>query len=70
MATILREEVRKLPDLEKLALVDEILTELDRPDPDIDVAWAAEVRERRSAYQTGRMESRSYADVMKRYSRA
>lgn len=56
MTATLREEVRNLPDLEKLALVDEILMELDRPDPEIDAAWAAEVRERRVAYQSGRLE--------------
>jgi hypothetical protein len=70
MATTLNEKVRKLPDLEKLALVDEILSELDRPDPEMDVAWTKEVRERRLAYNAGHMESRSYVDVMKRYRRA
>ena len=67
MNLLLSDQVRELPDIEKLALVDQILTELDRPDPDIDAAWATEVRERRSAYQAGRLESRSYTDVMKRY---
>lgn len=67
MTPKLREEVRKLPDLEKLALVDEILNELDRPDPDIDAAWAAEARERKAAYHAGKTESVSYADVMRRY---
>jgi hypothetical protein len=70
MTATLREAVRKLPDMEKLALVDELLTELDRPDPELDAAWAAEVRDRRSAYRAGRLESRSYADVMKRYRKA
>ena len=46
MNSLLSEQVRELPDIEKLALVDQILTELDRPDPDIDAAWATEVRER------------------------
>ncbi|MFH0880310.1 MAG: addiction module protein, partial [Lentisphaerota bacterium] len=50
MPTSLREQVKKLPDLEKLALVDDILNDLDHPDPDIDEAWASEVRERHAAY--------------------
>jgi hypothetical protein len=66
----LRKEVRKLPDLEKLALVDEILAELDRPDPEVDAAWVAEVRDRRVAYRAGRLKVRSYRDVMKRYRRS
>ena len=67
MTSTLREAVRKLPDLEKLALVDEILMELDRPDPEIDAAWATVARERREAYITGKAESVPYGDVMKRY---
>ena len=70
MTATLRKEVRKLPDLEKLALVDEILAELDRPDPEVDAAWAAEVHDRRAAYRTGRLKDRSYRDVMKRYRRS
>ena len=69
MNTTLRKKIRELPDLEKLALVDEILTDLDRPDPEIDIAWTMEVRERRNAYLAGRMESRCYKDVIKRYQR-
>jgi len=68
--TTLKEQVGELPDLEKLALVDEVLAELDRPDPEIDAAWATEVRERRAAYRAGQLESRSYMDVMKRYRKA
>jgi len=30
------EEIRKLPDVEKLRLVDTILSDLDKPDPEID----------------------------------
>lgn len=70
MTSALSEAVRKLPDLEKLALVDEILMELDRPDPDIDSAWAAAAHERRSAYKAGKVDSLSYDDVMKRYRKA
>jgi hypothetical protein len=29
-------EIRELPDVEKLRLVDAILTDLDKPDPEID----------------------------------
>ena len=35
-------EILDLPDVEKLRLVDAILTDLDRPDPEIDRIWAEE----------------------------
>ena len=62
-----RERVRELPDAEKLSLVDTILADLDRPDPEIDGVWAKEVRERREAYRTGRVQSRTATEVMGRY---
>ena len=37
-------EIRALPDVEKLRLVDAILTDLDKPDPEIDRIWADEAR--------------------------
>jgi len=64
------EKVKALPDMEKLALVDQILVQLDRPDPEIDKAWAAESRKRWQAYREGRVDSMSYADVMARYRRS
>ena len=42
----------------------------DYPDPEIDAAWAGEVRERRAAYQAGRLPSRSHTEVMSRYRRS
>lgn len=63
------EKVKALPDMEKLALVDQILIQLDRPDPEIDKAWAAESRKRWQAYREGRVDSIPYADVMAKYRR-
>ena len=40
------EEIRELADVEKLRLVDAILTDLDKPDPEIDRVWAKEARKR------------------------
>ena len=42
----LEKEIKALPDIEKLRLVDAILTDLDRPDPEIDRIWAEEARKR------------------------
>lgn len=42
----LASEIRALSDVEKLRLVDAILTGLDKPDPEIDRIWAKEARKR------------------------
>jgi hypothetical protein len=60
------EEIKTLPDTEKLAVVDSILLELDRPDPEIDRVWADEARARWQAYREGRAAHVPYAEVMDR----
>ncbi len=47
-------EIHGLPDLEKLRLVNAILADLDKPDPEIDRVWAEEARKRWAAYKAGR----------------
>ena len=42
-------EIRGLPDSEKLRLVDAILSDLNKPDPEIDRVWANEARTRWAA---------------------
>jgi hypothetical protein len=63
------EKIKALPDIEKLAVVDSILLELDRPDPEIDRIWADESRARWQAYREGRAEHFPYAEVMAKYRR-
>ena len=58
------EEIRKLPDVEKLRLVDTILSDLDKPDPEIDRVWADEARKRWAAYKAGKVPTVSYDSVM------
>jgi len=60
-------EIHSLPDTEKLRLVDAILTDLDKPDPEIDRAWAEEARKRWAAYKAGRIPSASYQEIMDKY---
>ena len=60
-------EIRALPDIEKLRLVDAILTDLDKPDPEIDRIWAEEARKRWAAYKTGRIPTISYEEVMAKH---
>ena len=60
-------EIRGLPDSEKLRLVDAILSDLDKPDPEIDRVWANEARKRWAAYKEGRIPTVSYEEVMSKY---
>ncbi len=46
-------QIEALADSEKLALVDIILSKLDKPDPEIDSVWASETRNRWKAYKAG-----------------
>ncbi len=62
-------DIKSLPDTEKLAVVDSILLELDRPDPELDRVWANEARARWQAYRSGRADHVPYAAVMRRHRR-
>ncbi len=63
-------QIHALTDVEKLRLVDEILSDLDKPDPEIDRVWAEEDRKRWTAYKEGRIPSLSYQDVLEKYRRS
>ena len=63
-------EIRNLPDIEKLRLLDAILTDLDKPDPEIDRVWAVEARKRWAAYKAGKLPTVSYESVMAKHRRS
>ncbi len=60
-------KIRSLPDNAKLELVDSILIQLDKPDPEIDRIWAEEARNRWKAYKTGKLKTVSYEQVMRKH---
>ena len=62
-------EIRALSEEDQLRLLDVILNELDKPDPEIDQVWANEARKRWSAYKEGRLSTISYEELMSRYKR-
>ncbi len=64
------EEIRELADVEKLRLVNAILTDLDKPDPEIDRVWAKEARKRWAAYKPGKIPTVSYESVMAKHRRS
>lgn len=63
----LKAKIQSLSDTEKIELVDSILEQLDRPDPEIDRIWAEEARNRWRAYKTGKIETVSYEKVMSKH---
>ena len=66
----LAEEIRDLLDVEKLRLLDVILTDLDKPDPEIDRVWAEEARKRWAGYKGGKVPSVSYESVIAKHHRS
>ena len=61
-------KIKALPDKEKIELVDSILMQLDKPDPELDRIWAKEAKKRWKAYKAGKVETVSYEQVMKKHS--
>jgi putative addiction module component (TIGR02574 family) len=61
------DRVMELPAEEKARLVDRLLSSLDQPDESIDSLWRTEVEERIQAYQAGKLQSVSLAEVLAKY---
>ena len=66
----LTQEIHSLSDIEKLQIVDAILSDLDKPDPVMDRIWAEESRKRWTAYKEGRIPTVSYQEVMDKHRRS
>ena len=63
-------DIHKLPDTDKLQLLDVIIEDLDKPDPEIDRIWADEARKRWAAYKAGKAQSVDYETVMAKHRRS
>lgn len=50
-------EAMKLPLLERVALVEGLITSLDKPDPGLDTLWLKEAESRIAAYQAGEVDA-------------
>jgi len=66
-AVKVRKQAQALADSEKLQLVDVLLSEPDKPDPEIDRVWAAEAKRRWRAYRAGKMKAVPYKQIMSRF---
>ena len=63
----LLEQAKALPPAAQVALVEALQDELDRPDPAVDAAWAAEARDRLVAYRQGRIKAIPLEQVLARH---
>ena len=59
---LIREALR-LDPAERAAVIEELLSSLDRPDADLDAKWAKEAEERLSGYRAGEIEAIPASEV-------
>lgn len=62
-------EIKKLPPIERVRIVDIVIRDVIRTDPDIDRVWAQEASSRWDAYKKGDIKSIHYEEVMSKYKR-
>jgi putative addiction module component (TIGR02574 family) len=65
--TSIAEEAERLPAADRIRLVEHLLATLDRPDPEIDRAWADESERRLDSYLRGETTARNAADVLDKH---
>lgn len=51
--------------LDKIHLVEKLLSSLDKPDPEIEKAWIKEAEERFAAYEKGELKAIPFEKVLK-----
>jgi putative addiction module component (TIGR02574 family) len=56
-----------LPPAEKARVVDELLSSLDQPNPEIDALWREEVEDRIAAYNDGTLKSVSLEEALAKH---
>ena len=61
------EEAERLPVSDRVRLVEHLLATLDKPDPEIDRAWAKECVRRRGRYLRGETTALDAEDVLAKY---
>lgn len=69
-AAVIYEETRELDAVEKVHLVEMILSDLDRPDESVDRVWADESKKRWDAYRNGELSTLSHQEVMQKYTKS
>jgi putative addiction module component (TIGR02574 family) len=65
--TSIAEEAERLPAADRARLVEHLLATLDKPDPEVDRAWAEESERRLDTYLRGETAARDAKDVLARH---
>jgi putative addiction module component (TIGR02574 family) len=65
--TSIVEEAERLPAADRVRLVEHLLATLDKPDPEVDRAWAEESERRLDAYSRGDTTARDAKDVLAKH---
>lgn len=63
----LLEQASQLPATEKLRLIEQLIAELDLPDPAVETLWAEESTRRSRAVEEGRMTTRPLTEALQKY---
>lgn len=63
----LLKEALILPVKEKTALIEQLISSLDQPDPELDALWTKESESRIDAYDQGRLTSVSLQEAVSKY---
>jgi putative addiction module component (TIGR02574 family) len=61
------EQLKTLPDMDRLQIVDYLLESLDIPNQEIERLWVAEVQDRYAAYTRGDMKAVPIEEVFAKY---
>lgn len=61
------EEAERLPPADRVRLVEHLLATLDKPDPEVDDAWAEETERRLDAYLRGDTTAQDAKDVLAKH---
>lgn len=65
----IQEKIRKLPDLEKIHLIEILMDDLDVPDPNVEKLWIEESEKRYKAYKEGKVKGIPLEAIKRRYSK-
>ncbi|MBV8746457.1 MAG: addiction module protein [Xanthobacteraceae bacterium] len=66
-AKTLLEQARALPPQDRIALVEDVLDTLDRPDPELDRLWTQEASDRLAAYRRGELAAKALSEIIGKY---
>ncbi len=69
IAKELEKNTLKLNAIEKIRLIEKLISSLDKPDPEIEKSWVKEAESRFFAYEKGNLKTLPFEDVVKNLKR-